>query len=519
MNQQNKTKQYKKVNKKPNKTGAMVVAIFMAVFVIFAAILGLFLFSKPDISGKREESDYVDYHTDDEGNKYITSVNEHGENVKVEIDKIAKDNHYNFLVVGKDRAYFNTDVIMLASFDTDTGAVSLMQIPRDTYIELVDDTRRVKKANSLLAHFYNESWSGNYKKDLVSGLEKLKSTLSEVFGVPIDYYVMLDLNGFVNIVDAIGGVDMYVPTDMKYNDPEQGLYINLKKGQQNLNGNEAEQFIRFRKGYVNADLGRVDAQKLFMRAFIEKIQKKFNVNTIVSVAEQLTKYVTTDLEMNDIMFFAKKALSVDTEKVVMSTIPGDLAGAYYVASRSGTYDAVNTYFNPYNMPIKQEKFDPNGGLYDEEGTKIYAVYTGDDSLLAYYNSEDIKIPHVVTTEQTTEEEPLETTDITEIIETTVPDSGTVHTGTEESFDTTAVETSDAETTDEPFETTIAVTAEITIPDEDAEATEIVTEETSVITETEAETSKAVEETTDEVVVTETAQPIVETTAPEETSED
>ncbi len=492
MSEQNK-KIHKKVNKKPNKAGSLVVAIFMALFVIVAAVVGLIVFSRPDISGKREESDYVDYHTDDDGNKYVTSTNENGDVIKVELDKVAKDNHYNFLVIGKDRAYFNTDVIMLVSFDTDTGAVSMMQIPRDTYIELIDDTRRVKKANSLLAHFYNEVRTGVYKKDLVAGLELLKKSFSEVFGVPIDYYVMLDLNGFVNIVDAIGGVELYVPMDMKYNDPEQNLYIDLKKGQQTLDGDKAEQFIRFRKGYVNADLGRVDAQKIFMRAFIEKIQKSFNVNTIVSIAEQLSKYVVTDLDVTEILFFAKSALSVDSEKVVMATLPGDLAGAYYVASRSGTYEAINSYFNPYNTSIKESKFDPNGSFYDKEGTKIYAVYSGDDELLEYYNSKDIWIPQVVTTATNA----VETTDILDESVEVTAQSGNVHTGTEEIPD----ETSDPVTelidvTETAEETTVEITAETT---GDAEETGIPAETTAVVTT--AEETSVPAETTEEPVET------------------
>jgi len=514
MSEQSKNKLYPKVNRKPNNTGGLIVAICMAIFVLSAVIVGLFVFSKPDISGKREESDFADYHTDEHGNKYVTSLNEHGDSVKVEIDKVAKDNHYNFLVVGKDRAYFNTDVIMLASFDTDSGAVSIMQIPRDTYIELVNDTRRVKKANSLLAHFYNENRSGNYKKDLTAALGQLKSAVSEVLGVPIDYYVMLDLNGFVNIVNAIGGVDMYVPRDMKYDDPDQGLYIDLKKGQQNLNGDEAEQFIRFRKGYANADLGRVDAQKLFMRAFIEKVQKKFNLNTIVGIAEQLTKYVITDLEINEIMFFAKSALGIDSEKVAMSTLPGDLAGSYYVASRSGTYDAINLYFNPYNTALKQDKFDPNGGLYDKEGTRIYAVYTGDDSLLAYLNSEDIKIPHIVTTaEEETSAEPEETT---------APESGAVHTGTEEPVETDNIpQTSEAETTsgdetEEFVETTTAV-VEDTNALEEIVTTDVFVEETTVMVQTEAETVETTVEESLEVTATETVELSETATIPSETT--
>ena len=85
--------------------------------------------------------------------------------------------------------------------------------------------------------------------------------LARSFGTPIDFYAQLNLDGFVNIVNAIGGVDVYIQEDMDYEDPLQNppLKIHLKKGMQHLDGKKAEQFIRFRYGYAAADIARIDA--------------------------------------------------------------------------------------------------------------------------------------------------------------------------------------------------------------------------------------------------------------------
>ena len=471
---------HRKVNRKPKATTAVLIAVLISLFVVVMAIAVIggaaFLYEKEN-PNHHNVDEYVDYSTDENGNKYFTSIDEDGSKILHSVDDIIK-NQFNFLVIGKDRAAFNTDVMIIVSYNVDDGSVSMMQIPRDSYVQVADKYGNIKggKANALLARYYNQARTTgvSYNEALTIACDNLRDAFSKIFGIPINHYVMLDLEGFVNIVDAIGGVDMTVPSDMYYSDPEQGLYINLKKGYQNLNGDEAEQFIRFRKGYVNADLGRIDAQKLFISAFIEKVQKSFSVDTIVNIVNQLSKYVTTDVELKDMVYFAKKALSVDPNNITMFTMPGDVSGKYYVAYRDETFEAVNTYLNPYKATLKSDKFAPDGSLYDAKGTSIYGVYTktysGNNQTPTYSagNSEDIYIPKVSTTAATTKD----------IVETTSSfDAEDVHTtGPDEITDTET-----AEPDDEPTETTGEVETDEPAVTNEAEITVAVTTAEIIVT--------------------------------------
>ena len=108
--------------------------------------------------------------------------------------------------------------------------------------------------------------------------------VKDLLGIDLEYYVKVDLYNIVKeMVDIIGGVDIYVPMDMKYSDPvaDPPLYIDLKKGYQTLDGDKALQFLRFRKGYADQDLGRIRAQQEFMKAAIEKALRPANIVNIL----------------------------------------------------------------------------------------------------------------------------------------------------------------------------------------------------------------------------------------------
>ena len=495
MSEQNKTNNSanvrRKVNKKPSTAPSVIIAVIISVFVfimvgvflggcsLFGALFGV---DNPNIQNEHE---YVDYFTDEYGNKYYTSVDDEGNNITLEVDR---KNLYNFLVIGKDRAAFNTDVIIIVSYDIDNGQVSMMQIPRDTYIQVPNSKGEItgRKANALLALYYNQAKANgmSYNEAVKTACNDMRNSISKIFGIPINHFVMLDLKGFVNIVDAIGGVDLTVPQDMQYNDPEQNLFIDLKAGYQNLDGNESEQFIRFRKGYANADLGRVDAQKIFISAFIEKVQKSFSIETIVAIVSQLNKYVVTDIDIQQMIYFSKSALSVDTDNIVMLTMPGDICGKYYVAYKDDTFNAINEGFNPFGSPLKKSIFDPDGSLYDTVGSRIYGVYsktyTGNN--VPTYSAgdvDDIYIPQVHVTSSSAEdtiEDTVEGTDV-EVEETTVDaELDVVHTETVETTDET-----------EPEETTTDIneeTSETSAEDEESQSSD-----EPVLTLTEAEENK------------------------------
>ena len=197
----------------------------------------------------------------------------------------------------------------------------------------------------------------------------------------------------------MGGVGVYVPEGMYYNDPEQNLYINIPSGYQWLNGAQAEGFIRFRSGYTQGDLGRVSAQKIFLTALFDQAKstvKSANVSKLTEIATEISKYLTTNLSISDLMFYAKAFTNIDMENINMLTIPGNMEespyrmGNFYVVNRAATLKVVNQYFNIYEKEISDSIFDRNGTFnlyYDAWINEVYYagseylydnhIYTGD----------------------------------------------------------------------------------------------------------------------------------------------
>lgn len=371
--------------RRKKRAQTIVLVSVIALFVVLAAIVTVLLLYKPtpniDLPFRMDDSTIR--FTDSSGN---------------DIDHFERTEKYNFLILGKDRWAFNTDVMIIVSFDVTDGSISLMQIPRDTYIDI---GRGNHKANSLLASFYNEAVRSKEEDPYGAAVKELEKALEQVFCITIDYYAMMDLNGFVEIVDAIGGVKMNVPERMYYRDPVQNLYINLYPGEQTLTGEQAEQFVRFRSGYVEGDIGRVDAQKLFISACIEQVKNNFTASTIANVVEKVLKHVTTDLELQQVVYFAKQALSVDLSKMTMLTIPGiqgrqyDTSGTwYYIVYRDAAIAAINKYFNSYNFDVTVDMFDRDDALYDTAGTYMHSLFLTKDAEEESYtadHAEDIYI--------------------------------------------------------------------------------------------------------------------------------
>ncbi len=287
-----------------------------------------------------------------------------------------KDNYYTFLVIGKDQVAMNTDVIMLVSYDVAAQKVSIAQIPRDTYIRY---NGRAYKINAMLYQYYARAQSNGSKDPIKTALSDLAGSLSQSFNTVIDYYIMLDCKGLRSIVDRLGGVEITLPYQLDYEDPAQGLYIHLKKGHQVLSGEQAEQFVRFRHSYVTADIGRLDAQKLFISALIRQFKNNINLSTVTGIASDVYTYVTTDVALSDAIYFGKNALSLDMGNISMMTMQGsaiqDSHGVwYYVLNRATDHAIINTYFNVYNVEIPAEYFDIDLVFTDGTDEKVKEIY-------------------------------------------------------------------------------------------------------------------------------------------------
>lgn len=282
---------------------------------------------------------------------------------------------YTFLVLGRDTVGLNTDIIMLVSFDIPNGDISVMQIPRDTYVEVYETARKI---NSLYQIMHSVAYENGVSDTEDRGMRDMIKVLQSNMGIVIDNYALINLRGFRNIVDLIGGVTMDVPYDMYYDDPDQDLHINIKAGHQTLNGEKSEQFIRFRSGYVQGDIGRISAQKLFMTAMIEQVKSSFNLNTALGMISQVFDNLKTSMSTADLIAFAREFYFIEDLNINYVTFPGSdvyTSASYYVMKKADLLTLLNLYFNVYTEDISSERFDP-ALIFDQQKTKaIHEIYT------------------------------------------------------------------------------------------------------------------------------------------------
>ncbi|MBR6675890.1 MAG: LCP family protein [Clostridia bacterium] len=303
--------------------------------------------------------------------------------------EIASKDKYNFLVMGYDRIAMLADVIMLVSFDTEDKNMTIMQLPRDTYVEVEDNSYH--KLNGIFNHFVSKAKKEDSKTPETDGCNMTAEYLEKALGIPIHYSAVMDLDGFGNIVDAVGGVNFYVPYPVHYEDPAQNLYIHLEQKRYNLTGDQAEQFVRFRSGYANADLGRGDAQKMFMTAFMESVKANIGLSNVANVAGAVINNVNTSMKVGDIVSFGKAFLSVELENTLMFTAPGELASSYYVLNKESMKNVLSEYFNIFEEDLTDEEVDNDGIFCDEDNEAVLESYEkpADELKFDIHNASDV----------------------------------------------------------------------------------------------------------------------------------
>ncbi|WMI81520.1 LCP family protein [Anaerotignum sp. MB30-C6] len=263
-------------------------------------------------------------------------------NVTASAPEQLEDKIINLAIFGTDEDGFRTDVCMVASFNTTTKAISLIAVPRDTKVTMTKEMTSYLEQNGRTVPERN----GVYGQCKLTELhayagEGMRSTFSvmmleEILGVKMDYYIKVDLSAFREIVDAIGGVDMEVQDRLYYVDPYQDLYIDLQPGFQNLDGEEAEQLVRYREGYAQRDLKRIQVQQDFMRAFLDKVCSTEsilrNMNSLIEVALDKTE---SNITITEALKYVKYLKDISPENMETVTIPGE-GGAYFDMDKEGT---------------------------------------------------------------------------------------------------------------------------------------------------------------------------------------
>ena len=201
-----------------------------------------------------------------------------------------------------------SDTMLLVRFDPKNQKLTLLSIPRDTRTYVED--RGLTKINA--ANYYG-------------GPAKSAKAVSELLGgVGIDRYIRVNVQGVEKLIDALGGVKVNVPKDMKYQDDSQHLYINLKAGEQHLNGDEALQFMRFR--YDNlGDIGRVQRQQLLMRAFMEQSVNVKTLSRLPKILSVIQSHIDTNLSVEELVALMNFAAKIERPDVQMLMIPGEFS--------------------------------------------------------------------------------------------------------------------------------------------------------------------------------------------------
>lgn len=210
-----------------------------------------------------------------------------------------------------------TDTIMLCSYDPKTQEASMLSIPRDTFIGANKGyATSFDKINSV----YNNQ-----------GIEGLVSEVEELTNIEIPFYVKVDTESLKALVDTIGGVDFDVPIDMNYDDNKQNLHIHLTAGYQHLDGDKAEQVVRFRHNndgtsysmeYGDNDYGRMKTQREFLKAVLKQTIKLGNITKINKFIDIGSKYVKTNINIKDIKDYVPYVIDFKLNDLKTATLPG-----------------------------------------------------------------------------------------------------------------------------------------------------------------------------------------------------
>lgn len=261
------------------------------------------------------------------------------------------EGQYTILFLGMDESGELSDVDWIFQFDLINGTMNILQIPRDSYMP--------DYASYSTAKFNSIYHSG--QETGVTPIQRVVNAVQDNFCIYVDCYVKLNCADIANIIDSIGGIPINLPEEIIYEADKV-----LPAGEQTLNGEQSEWFVRFRHGYTEGDIGRVKAQRIFLAAAMEKMLN-MSQTELMSAMQKIYKnqWIATDLSLEEISMvadFASQRLSMDSVNVFM--VPGEGATYYpgdgsaqsvYSIHKTTTVDLLNTYFRPYQNEIYPEE--------------------------------------------------------------------------------------------------------------------------------------------------------------------
>lgn len=253
---------------------------------------------------------------------------------------LKRDIQMNIAVFGTDKEGSRTDVMFVVHYDSKAESLDLLSLPRDTRVSVCDE---VIKDYKKYGHTYNQVTKLNAIHSYSQNDHCCENTVLQVedlLGIHIDHYIKVDIAAFRKIVDTVDGVEVDVPQNMDYDDPAQDLHIHLKAGLQTLDGDMAEQLVRFRK-YPNGDEGRIVVQQLFLNALATKVLSSESLlSNLPDYISILYKDIHTDISLSDAVKYANYTKKLNLNNITMQTLPG--SGQYVGNVSYFLHDAAET---------------------------------------------------------------------------------------------------------------------------------------------------------------------------------
>ena len=311
--------------------------------LIVAVFIGFRLMVQPPDQSQSTLPSQVGNQTDSTGGA--------GSDTEDENALVRRDLVYNVLLAATDNGGSRTDTMMVMSYDIPNQKVGVISVPRDTLVERESGSPKL---------VYGPG-----------GVTQRMADISDMLGVPIDYYIKVDINGFIALVDYLGGVEVEIPLDMNYDDPYQDLHIHFTQGTHLLDGQEAMEVARYRhdnsdspnynKNQWYTDIQRSQMQQQILVNLAKKVLSWDSLTKINGFVEIFNEYVDTDLSLTDMLYFASQAIYLDTSTGVETfTLEGDGNVTYkgnrycYELDPQSTLDAVNRLINPYTRDLTLE---------------------------------------------------------------------------------------------------------------------------------------------------------------------
>lgn len=295
----------------------------------------------------------------------------------IDPQKLKEVERLNVLILGESgipgEDYKLTDSIMVASYNPQTQQASLLSIPRDTYVGKRD--KNTATPNYLASYKINTVYRNG------TNIPETIECVNNITGLNLDKYLLIDTDAIIEVVDAIGGVTFDVPIDMDYDDPAQDLHIHLKAGEQLIDGEKAEQLLRFRHNndgtsypseYGDNDIGRMRTQREFIQVTAKQLLRVENVTKVLNLMDIVFKNVKTNLDMETLKYYIPYIFKFNTSNIVSDTLPGTpekCNGIWiYTANKTQTKQVIEDLFTDKIVEEENDVESTSTNIVGEENT-------------------------------------------------------------------------------------------------------------------------------------------------------